>query len=158
MNIKINNVLYENIQWTGNAVIMKTNMTLTEIESAFSPGINSEIIIYDNNTEIARYYNIGISSLVVTGNEIRTVEVVFDLTQIEASHEEEIWKSIATNEDAIAELAGLTAGVLDQIDKLDARILTLENWHDIMMQDDPENGIIASIISRIERLEEKGGS
>ena len=107
MKVTINGVVYENVTWNGNGFFMETEMTLAEIEEAFTPGANANIIVEEGSQEIARYYNKGIDRISVSGNNPRTVDVQFSLTQISVNAETEIRESIEDSDEAIIELAQL---------------------------------------------------
>lgn len=107
MKVIINGVAYENVTWNGNGFFMETEMTLAEIEEAFTPGGNANIIVEEGSQEIARYYNKGIDRIVVSGNNPRTVSVQFNLTQISTNAETEIRESLEYSDEAIVELAQL---------------------------------------------------
>lgn len=118
MNVKINNTLYEDVQWFGNVLTMETEMSLAEAEAAFAPGTNANIVVYDGETEIAKYINKGIESLSVSA-EPRTLTVVFTVTQFTDDAKEEIQESLDTSDGAIAELAELVAEMSEKQETYD---------------------------------------
>lgn len=107
MKVTINGITYNDVVWNFNTLSFETDMTLAELDSALRPGVNAEIIVEEGSLEIARYYNKGIERLLVTGNEPRKVDVVFNLTQISANAETEIRENMEYSDEAIAELAQL---------------------------------------------------
>lgn len=107
MKVTINGVTYEDVTWNGNGFSMETEMTLAEIEEAFVPGTNVDIIVEEGSQEIARYYNKGIDRISVIGNSPRTIDIQFNLTQISINAEMEIRESIEDSDEAIVELAQL---------------------------------------------------
>ena len=109
MNISINGVLYQDVQWDSGVLTLTTDMTLPEIEIAFAPGGNTNIILYEDEEEVGRYYNKGIESMTVRSGEVRTVVVEFNITRINGDAEEELNNSIEESNDAIFELAEIAA-------------------------------------------------
>lgn len=169
MKITINNTTYENVSWNGNGFSMDTDMTLTEAESAFAPGIETNIVIYDGEQEIARYYNKGISSLMVSGNTPRVITVTFDLTQISTNAETEIRSDLDDTDGAIIELAEII-GELSELDvpgmeaKLQSHQETLDTWFSTASEIGSfferlreENGILDQFNMRIAALEHEIG-
>lgn len=113
MNIRINDVLYENINWNDNVLLMVTDMSLNEIEEAFSPQEDVTFSIYEDDTEVARYYNKGISRMTVTGTNPRTVAVEFNLTQLDEAAEDRLQSNLDDSDNAIEELAAVIAELSD---------------------------------------------
>ena len=152
MRIIINNTTYENVSWNGNGFSMQTEMTLAEAESAFVPGTDTNIIVYDGEEEIARYYNKGISSLMVSGSDPRIVTVIFDLTQITANAETEIRSDLDDTDGAIIELAEII-GELSELDMVNmAAVLqshqeTLDTWF----------SYVSDIVGFVNQLRQEGG-
>jgi len=104
VNVEINGILYEDVAWEEKVMTMETEMPLDEIERAFTPGETTDITVYDGGQKIAKYFNKGIDSIRVYGDP-RTVEVVFNLTQIAKNAETEIRENLDTSDGAIVELA-----------------------------------------------------
>ena len=169
MKVKINSTTYENVQWSGRSVIMETEMTLAEIESAFVPGTSSDLIVYDGDQEVARYYNKGIESIIVRGSNPRTVEVEFDITQITPNAETEIRENIEDSDGAIEELAAMVAELSDlNMDEMAAELQshqeTINTWFShttdiVTFINDmrKEGGILDSFDARIAALEHEVG-
>lgn len=111
MKVIINGATYNDVTWKEKGFTMQTDMTLSEIADAFVPGTNTDIIVMDGTQEIARYYNKGLESIQVTGNNPRLVTVMFDLTQISGNAETEIRESMEYSDEAITELAEMIAGI-----------------------------------------------
>ena len=111
MRVIINNVTYDNVIWNNNGFSMETDMSLSEIDEAFTPGVNTNIIVMDGAEEVARYYNKGLESVKVTNANSRVIEVTFNLTQIQENAETEIRESIDCSDGAIAELADIVADI-----------------------------------------------
>lgn len=107
MKVTINGTTYNDVTWESNGFSMETDMTLAEIDEAFTPGANADIIVEEGTQEIARYYNKGLDQITVTGNDPRTVSVQFNLTQISTNAETEIRESLEYSDEAIIELAQL---------------------------------------------------
>ena len=151
MNIKINDHLYENVQWDNGTLSMETDMTLSQIETAFTPGMDTTIIVYDSDEEIAKYFNKGLSSIKVNGTEPRVVTVEFDLSRIEEDAADELASLIEESNDAILELGELIAEFEESKSQYDGyqedieAILTWKNQIDV--------NEIPAIIQRLERLE-----
>lgn len=103
----------------GNVISMETDMSLAQIEKAFKPGTDADVIISEGETEIARYYNRGIVSLKVAGTSPRMIEIELDLAQITGSAEDEIRESIDCSDGAIAELAEIVTELLDRVEELE---------------------------------------
>lgn len=113
MKVTINGVTYNDVTWVEKGFTMQTDMTLSEIADAFVPGTNTDIIVMDGAQEIARYYNKGLESIQVTGNNPRLVTVMFDLTQISGNAETEIRESMEYSDEAITELAEMVARITE---------------------------------------------
>ena len=130
MKVIINGTTYNDITWQNNGFYMQTDMTLSEIEQVFSPGLTTDIVVIDGTEEVARYYNKGIDSIKVTNTDPRFVEVQFNLTQITQNAETEIRESLDCSDGAIAELADLIAMIADLYQQMlynfDLRIRALE--------------------------------
>lgn len=92
---------------------MTTDMSLNEIEEAFSPGEEVTFSIYDDDVEIARYYNKGIASLVVTSKDPRTILVEFNVTQLDETAEDRLQANLDDSDGAIEELAAVVAELAD---------------------------------------------
>lgn len=169
MKVKINNTMYENVQWTGASMIMETEMSLSEIESAFTPGASSDLIVYDGDQEVARFYNKGLESIIVRGSNPRTVEVAFDITQITPNAETEIRENIEDSDGAIEELAAMVAELSDLgMDEMAAELQshqeTINTWfshtNDIVTFINDmrkEGGILDQFDARISALEHEVG-
>ena len=133
MNVSINNELYEDVQWGNGLLTMETNMTLAQIEAKFIPGEDADIIVYEGEEEIARYYNKGLSYVTVKGTDPRVVDVMFDITQITPNAEEEIRSDIEDSDGAIVELAEIVADLSSlDLDNMAAELQshqeTLNTW------------------------------
>lgn len=114
MKIILNNVEYNDIIWNDPSLTLETDMTLSEIESAFAPsGEEVEFSIYEDDVEIARYYNKGIESMSVAGTDPRTVTITFNVTRLSGNVEDEIRASLDDSDGAIEELADLVAMLAD---------------------------------------------
>ena len=117
MNVKINDTLYENVEWTGNTLIIKDqNMTLSEAEEAFSVGDDVSLIqVYDGDYETQRYYNRGITSMRINQWEgsPRQIEIEFSVSTINRSVEDDLQESIDDDASAIMEL-GLILSELEE--------------------------------------------
>lgn len=151
MKVKINNYLYEDVQWDNGILTMETDMTLAQIEAAFTPGMDSTIIVYDGDEEIAKYFNKGLSSIKVNGTVPRTVTVEFDLSRIEEDAAEELASLIEESNDAILELGELIAEFEEsksQYDGYQEDIEALQTWKNQIDANE-----IPAIIQRLERLE-----
>ena len=109
MNVTINGVTYNDAEWSTDSMIFETEMTLAEIEAAFTPGENSTIVVTDGDMEVARYYNKALNAVTVTGAEPRKVTIQFDITQITPNAETEIRSDIEDSDGAIVELAEIVA-------------------------------------------------
>ena len=169
MNVSINGTTYQNVEWTGAAMTMETDMTFAEIESAFVPGVDTNITVYDGSQEIARYYNKGIESILVSGLEPRIVTVAFNLTQIDAGAEAEIRTSIEDSDGAIEELAEIISdlseidyvGIIESIqshqEKLDTWLNSPDNIYSFINALRTENGILDQINARLTALEHEVG-
>jgi hypothetical protein len=169
MKAIVNNVPYENIQWDNGVMSFETDMTFSEIESAFIPGEEATITIYDGEQEIAKYFNKGISSITVSGNDPRTVSVNFDITQISANAETEIRATIEDTDGAIEELAAFVSD-FSEIDiealfeQLQSHQETISTWFstasdlvDFMNRLREDNGILDQFDIRIKALEHEVG-
>lgn len=152
MKIIINDSTYNNISWNDNGFSMETDMSLADAETAFTPGTNTNIIVYDGDTEISRYYNKGISSLMVSGNDPRMITVMFNLTQITANAETEIRSDLDDTDGAIIELAEII-GELSELDMtgmaaiLQSHQETLDTWF----------ASVSGIVNFINQLRQEGG-
>ena len=169
MKITINNTTYNDVSWNSNGFSMESDMPLAEAENAFTPGTESNIIVYDGEQEIARYYNKGISSLTVSGSDPRVITVEFDLTQITANAETEIRSDLDNTDGAVIELAEII-GELSELDlqgmasELQSHQETLDTWFrtaneivsfvNLLRE---ENGILDQLNMRIAALEHEAG-
>ena len=127
MKIRINNEVYENISWNGSGFSMATEMTLANAERAFAPGTETNVILYDGEQEIARYYNKGIDSLIVSGTNPRVITVMLNLTQITEEAETEIRTSIEDSDGAIEELAAMVGALASlNLDEITAQLGRLQ--------------------------------
>lgn len=166
MKVIINGSTYENIMWVDSGFTMETEMTLAQIEEAFIPGTNTNIIVEENDQEIARYYNKGLTSIEITSSNPRVVHVKFDLTQINENAEARITSSIEDSDGAIVELAEIVSE-LSNIDadginqELQSHQETIDTWfasasnimqfiNDLRM----DGGILDRLDTRIKVLEE----
>ena len=150
MKVIINQTTYDNVLWDENTLTMETSMTLAQIESAFIPSQSVDIIVKEGTEEIARYYNKGISSITVSGDNPRTVVVVFDVTQISENAETEIRESLEDSDGAILELAEMVSEISETME-------TIEHFNDRAGQIEHDlqviNRAIQSILERIDKLE-----
>lgn len=166
MKVIINEVVYDNVKWENSGFTMETNMTLAQIEEAFVPGTNKNIIVEENDQEIARYYNKGLTSIEVFSSSPRTIRVNFDLTQIDENAETRIISSLEDSDGAIVELAEIVSE-LSNIDtediysKLQSHQETINTWfasaseiiqfiNDLRM----DGGILSTFDRRITALEQ----
>ena len=169
MRIIINNTTYNNISWNGNGFSIETAMTLAEVESSFIPGTDTNIIVYDGEQKIARYYNKGISSVMVSGSTPRVVTVTFNLTQISANAETEIRSDLDDTDGAIIELAEIISELSEldmpgMEDKVQSHQETLDTWFSTASEIGSfidrlreENGILDQFNMRIAALEHEIG-
>lgn len=123
MKAKVNNILYENVEWTDGILSFATDLSLDEIEHRFS--IPGDIIIYENDEQIAKYYNKGVGGLAFsTVDGARYVTVQFNVALLTPDTESDIRESMESSDSAIVELAELLSGISEQItsilDRLDA--------------------------------------
>lgn len=169
MNVSINGILYEDVSWSGSSMTFETNMTLAEIEAAFAPQAGVQLIVYEGEDEVSRYYNKALDSMSVTGSTPRTVTVNFNLTQISGEAEEEIKNSIDVSDGAIADLAEILA----ELDSLDLAGLadgtrtmqeTIDTWFshttdivNFITDLRKEGGILDTIDIRLTALEHEIG-
>ena len=166
MKVSINGTTYENASWSENTLSMETNMSLAEIEAAFIPGLNVDIIVTEGEEEIARYYNKGLTSIKVEGNDPRRVDAVFDVTQINENAETEIRESLEDSDGAIMDLAEIVSD-LSNIDvdginnELQSHQETINTWfssasdiNQFITQLRMEDGILDHMDARITRLEQ----
>lgn len=165
MKISINSKIYEDISWNGSGFSMETEMTLANAEKTFAPGKDTNLILYDGEQEIARYYNKGIDSMTVSGTNPRVITVMFNLTQITEEAEAEIRTSIEDSDGAIEELAAIVGeladlGLTELAGKLREIQETVQTWfgnaEDIMSYINllrREGGIIEQHNARITALE-----
>ena len=142
-------------------------MTLSEIESAFAPsGEEVEFSIYEDDIEVARYYNRGIESMSVAGTDPRTVTITFNVTRLSGNVEDEIRASLDDSDGAIEELADLVAmladidydGQVEMLESLASRADNLEqdfdNWrNDLTNQQQSINQLSAAISALTERID-----
>lgn len=152
MNVLINNTMYENVEWRNGSLIMETDMTLSELEQAFTPGASADIIVYEGEEEIAKYFNKGLESMTITGSNPRTVVVLFNVTQIDENAETEIRESIEVSDGAIMELAELVSK-LSELD-LDSMAATLQSHQETL---DTWFSQSSQIIEFINNLRAPGG-
>ena len=169
MKVILNGTTYENIIWRGSGFSIETNMTLANAERAFSPGAEKNIILMDDDQEIARYYCKSIESLTVSGTNPRMVTVAFNLTQITEEAETEIRTSIEDSDGAIVELAeivGELAGLNmeSMATRLQSAEETIETWFsnageimDFINELRRDGGILDQFDIRIRALEENAG-
>ena len=169
MNIKINNTTYEDVQWNENGFSMETALTLAEIESAFTPDAEANIIVSDGDQEIARYYNKGIESITVSGSDPRTVTVQFNLTQIAVNAETEIREGLEDSDGAIMELAEIVGSLSElnlegMADELQSHQETINTWFnysnnlaEFINNLRKEGGILDQLNIRISALEAYNG-
>ena len=157
MTVTVNGVNYENIIWNDTGFTIATDMTLQQLEEAFTPDSEANIVVTEDGLEIARYFNKGIESLTISGSDPRLATIYFRLTQINTNAETQIRENMETTDGAIAELAEMVSNICDTIDETDAdkRLKALESWKNDMTIN---GGVIPEIIARIERLELGGGS
>lgn len=154
MKISFNGHTYDNIGWSNNTLTMETDMTLAQIEDVFAPGVTLlQIVISEGDDEVARYYNKSIDSLRVTASSPRTVEVVFNLTQIDSGAESEIRESMEYSDEAIEELAAIVAALAES-DYL-AMYNEIQAFFTSRMRE--EQGIFNAFDIRIRALEENAG-
>ena len=113
MTITINGVSYENAVWHDDSADIQTEMTLEQIESALTPGVNALIIISEGPQELARYINKGIDSITVRGGSPRYVTVQFIVTQVSRDAEVELHEEIEDTDGAIVELAEIVSELTD---------------------------------------------
>ena len=170
MNVKINNVLYEGVQWVYDTMTFETEMTLAEIEQAFTPGANADIIVSEGNEDIARYYNKGLESITVSWTEPRIVAVKFNVTQISENAETEIHGEIEDSDGAIVELAEIVGnmsemdieGMKDDIHSLRETVDTWFNYSadlaNFINDLRKEGGILDQFNVRITALEQIVGA
>ena len=169
MNVTVNGTTYQNVEWTGSAMVLQTEMTLSEIEAAFVPGANTNIIVAEGNQEVARYYNKGIDSIMLAGEEPRMVTVAFNLTQIDAGAEADIRTSIEDSDGAIEELAAIISdlseidysGIIETLqshqETLDTWFTSADNVYSFLNALRAENGILDQFNMRISALEHEVG-
>ena len=149
MNVTINGKLYEGV-WKDNTFKFETNMTLSEIEEAFISGITANIVVIEDEQEIARYYNKGLESITVTKTLPRFVTVIFDVTQISENAEEEINERMNDSDGAIIELAENINNIYEIIDQ----VPDFKNEaHEIKIDIQSIFRSIQSIIERLDKLE-----
>lgn len=166
MKVIINGITYDSITWEDSGFTMETDMTLSQIEAAFIPGTDTNIIVEEDEQEIARYYNKGLTSIEVTSASPRIVRVKFDLTQISENAEERITSSLEDSDGAIIELAEIVSD-LSNIDadginsELQSHQETIDTWfasasnimqfiNELRM----DGGILDKFEARIKALEE----
>ena len=133
MKVIINGTEWVDVEWAGDSLILETDESLTDLEEEFVPDMNSSIIVYEGEQEIARYYNKGLESMTVSGSNPRKVTVVFDVTQITENAETEIRESLEDSDGAIMELAELVSELSDlDLDSMAATLQshqeTLDTW------------------------------
>lgn len=168
MNVIINGVLFQG-EWSEGSFKFVTDMTLAQIEAAFTPGENVNIIVSEGEQEIARYYNKGLESIKVEGVDPRTVTVVFSITQISGNAETEIRGELEDSDGAIVELAEIVAG-LSEIDaegiaaELQSHQETINTWfsnasdiQQFIADLRKEGGILDMFDARITALEHEVG-
>lgn len=150
MKVKINEILYDDVQWNENGFNMETAMSLGEIEQAFTPGVNTDIEVYDGNVEIARYYNKGINSIRVSSGNPRIVNIQFNLTQIQNNAEAEINERIDDSDGAIMDLAEMVSEMQETMETIEA---FNERAAEIEYQIRGIHRSIQSILERLDALE-----
>lgn len=149
MNVTINGSVYEGV-WKDNTFKFETNMTLSEIEEAFTPGASANIVINEDALEIARYYNKGLESLTVTKTLPRYVIAVFDVTQISENIEEAITERIDDSDGAIVELAEIVNEIYDVIDQFSD---FKNEAHEIEVDIQNIHRSLQSVLERLDKLE-----
>ena len=83
MRLEYNNVFYEGSWDDDKDFTFQTDMTLSEIEEIFIPGIQpTTITLYDGEQMIVRYYNKGLTSVKISSHTPRIITLSFDLTKI----------------------------------------------------------------------------
>ena len=151
MNVSINGVLYENVSWNDGVLALETSMTLAQIEEAFTPGADTQIVVYENGTEVGRYYNKGLDTLSVSGSSPRIVTVRFNITQITANAETEIRESMEYSDEAIEELAAMIAAIAEM--DIETLFEQIKQYFTSRVRE--ENGIFQQFDTRIRALEDK---
>lgn len=152
MKVSINGKFYEDVEWFDSSLRMETEMSLAEAEQLFAPDSKADIVVYDGETQIAKYINKGIKSLNVQGSNPRVLTITFDVTQFSDDAKEEIQESLDTSDGAIAELAEIVASIseidFDHItEELQSHQETINTWF----------GHFSEIINFINLLREDGG-
>ena len=169
MNAVVNNTTYEDVQWVDETMSFETDMTFAEIDSAFTPGQNATITLYEEEQEVAMYYNKGIDSVTVTGHDPRVVSVKFNVTQITANAETQIRADMENSDGAIEELASIISDFSEidfqgMAEELQSHQETISTWfshaNDISEFNDnlrKEGGILDTINVRLSALEHVAG-
>lgn len=171
MNVSVNGTLYSDVLWEDNSLIINTDyMSISEAESAFAPGDNASIVIYENDEIVAKYINKAISSLTVRGSNPRQIVVVFEVTKISEDAEEVLQSAIEDSDGAIEELAEIVSELSEldmsgMTEKLQSHQETIDTWfsnaseisnfvHQLRMDD----GILDVFNRRIAALEAAVGA
>ena len=162
MNVKINNVLYEDVQWNGYTLTLPGTMTLEEADAAFQPGSEADVIsIYEGSEETQRYYNRGVTAMRVTQYEgqPRQIEVDFTTTQINKPAEEALQEGMDDQAGAIMDLAEMFAELENykvrwnsMADVIDAHARILQQYVDTMDQLMSTNGPLVLLEDRVNEL------
>lgn len=137
MNVKINDTMYEDVQWNGSTLTLPATMTLAEAEEAFDPDSEDNVIsVYENGEETQRYYNRGIQAIRMTqwGDDPRRIEVDFNASQLSRPVEEAIQADSEATAEAVIELAQIYADMENyksrwnsMADVIDAHARILQN-------------------------------
>lgn len=162
MNVKINNVLYEDVQWNGYTLTLPGTMTLEEADVAFQPGDETDVIsVYEGNEEIQRYYNRGVVAMRVTQYEgqPRQIEVDFTTTQINKPAEEVLQEGMDDQAGAIMDLAEMMSDFEtyktrwnSMADVIDAHAGILQQYVNTMDQLMSTNGPLVLLEDRVNEL------
>ena len=110
MNVKVNDTLYEDVQWSGSMLTIQGDMSIADAEAAMSPGDTVSVIsVFEGDEETQRYYNKGISSMRVTKYEgqPRQIEIEFITSKIEKNVEDALQEDIDSGADAILALSAM---------------------------------------------------
>lgn len=102
------------------SMTFETNDTLEAIEGNFP--VECVIEVTEKGETVAKYYNKQVLSLKVENGFNRKVTVVFAVSEIQRSAEDKLSERADTSDDAIAELAALTAEQMERTDSADDAI------------------------------------